>query len=703
MAIDWDKLQVKVIDDDHIPITDDYKYTMSSEQRMVIFAGRRGEQGPAGPAGPVGPAGGASWGNINGDIENQTDLANALAMKANVADLGDLATQDTVDYQTEVTNRPFTFPPAAHIHDDRYYTESETDALLDGKAPVIIIDTVPVKLSGTYIVVPVGARLIDFKATLQVTQTGSGTPSTENVRPFESAELCVVVTAENYGSTLGQFITRNIPLPSAMYGGIVDVLNGTVTITHGHIASYNGETLPGVWYSDRDVYASGTTPTLGAEVVYELETPIEQTCSSYTPIMFSSRDMYLWASHQSQRWTVTNYTVAGTLDIYKQVAADTKTYIDQNDALKANVADLGDLAYEDDAPSDNAEYVRKNGSWAVSSGGGGTTAPTWGEITGTLSQQTDLQNALNAKANTADLGALADHDTVDYATEVTNKPSAFPPTAHTHDDRYYTESEVDALLADKADTSDLGDLASLDSIDYTSNKLTNKPTLGAMASQSDAPSDSKEYVRKNGAWAENSGITSVAWGDVTGTLANQTDLANALAGKQNTLTFDTTPTADSTNPVTSGGIKTALDTKQNTLTFDTTPTADSTNPVESGGVKTALDAKQDVLSFDTTPTANSTRPVTSGGVYDAIVTGFRDVYKVTLPSASNSKKTFSAPGITANHVLCVEGHAYYTNKSAVMGELTLTTAADSITITGTLSGTTDIVVTLGIPRTITAS
>ena len=36
---------------------------------------------------------------------------------------------------------------------------------------------------------------------------------------------------------------------------------------------------------------------------------------------------------------------------------------------------------------------------------------------------------------------------------------------------------------------------------------------------------------------------------------------NQIAGKQDTLTFDTTPTADSTNPVTSGGIKTALNTE----------------------------------------------------------------------------------------------------------------------------------------------
>lgn len=51
-----------------------------------------------------------------------------------------------------------------------------------------------------------------------------------------------------------------------------------------------------------------------------------------------------------------------------------------------------------------------------------------------------------------------------------------------------------------------------------------------------------------------------------------TDIANintALAGKQNALTFDTTPTANSTNPVTSGGIKTALDGMQSSLNLQT--------------------------------------------------------------------------------------------------------------------------------------
>lgn len=41
--------------------------------------------------------------------------------------------------------------------------------------------------------------------------------------------------------------------------------------------------------------------------------------------------------------------------------------------------------------------------------------------------------------------------------------------------------------------------------------------------------------------------------------ASQEDVTEALAGKQNILTFDSTPTADSTNPVTSGGVKAAID------------------------------------------------------------------------------------------------------------------------------------------------
>lgn len=71
----------------------------------------------------------------------------------------------------------------------------------------------------------------------------------------------------------------------------------------------------------------------------------------------------------------------------------------------------------------------------------------WGNIGGTLSAQTDLQNALNAKANTADLGDLAYKDKVDWNTDIDNIPASFPPSTHNHDDRYYTETEVNSMLS----------------------------------------------------------------------------------------------------------------------------------------------------------------------------------------------------------------------------------------------------------------
>lgn len=49
-------------------------------------------------------------------------------------------------------------------------------------------------------------------------------------------------------------------------------------------------------------------------------------------------------------------------------------------------------------------------------------------------------------------------------------------------------------------------------------------------------------------------------------------------------------------------------------TVDATPTASSTNAVSSGGVYAELAGKQETLTFDTTPIASSTNPVTSGGL-----------------------------------------------------------------------------------------
>ena len=75
--------------------------------------------------------------------------------------------------------------------------------------------------------------------------------------------------------------------------------------------------------------------------------------------------------------------------------------------------------------------------------------------------------------------------------------------------------------------------------------------------------------------------------------ANAEDVTEALAAKQDALTFDTTPTANSTNPVTSGGVKAAIDNKLDNKTIDSAPANHANNLISSKAVYDALQDKAD--------------------------------------------------------------------------------------------------------------
>lgn len=78
--------------------------------------------------------------------------------------------------------------------------------------------------------------------------------------------------------------TSTLTLPRTIYGGTVDAVTGEGQETWKLIDSYAGENLPGKWISDRDVYASGTTPTTGAQVAYKLTEPISFTTTGAQPL-----------------------------------------------------------------------------------------------------------------------------------------------------------------------------------------------------------------------------------------------------------------------------------------------------------------------------------------------------------------------------------------------------------------------------------
>lgn len=68
---------------------------------------------------------------------------------------------------------------------------------------------------------------------------------------------------------------------------------------------------------------------------------------------------------------------------------------------------------------------------------------------------------------------------------------------------------------------------------------------------------------------------------------------------------------DSTHRTVTDAEKATWNAKQDALTFDTTPTASSTNPVTSGGIKTALDKKIDAT--DETVMRTTMQYIINGG------------------------------------------------------------------------------------------
>ena len=78
-----------------------------------------------------------------------------------------------------------------------------------------------------------------------------------------------------------------------VYGGTMDIVSGELSMEWAEIAFYAGETLPGRWLSSKDEYAEGTTPTTGAQVVYELAEPITYQLSPTQVTMFLGENT-LW-------------------------------------------------------------------------------------------------------------------------------------------------------------------------------------------------------------------------------------------------------------------------------------------------------------------------------------------------------------------------------------------------------------------------
>ena len=272
-----------------------------------------------------------------------------------------------------------------------------------------------------------------------------------------------------------------------------------------------------------------------------------------------------------------------------------------------------------------------------------------------------VKTALDAKADDADLAAIAKSGKLSDATEdathrvvtdeekavwnaaaekeIPTKTSDLTNDGENGTDKFATESYVNqktsqiyrykgsvATYNDLPTTHDVGDVYNVVAAygDYSAG--TNFAWNGTEWDALGGSIDTSAFVEESElATIAKSGKLSDATEDATHRVVTDTEKAT-WNEKQNALTFDDAPTAGSANPVKSGGVKTALDAKANNADLATIAksgklsdaTEDATHRVVTDTEKATWNAKQNALTFDTTPTANSSNPVTSGGVKTAL-------------------------------------------------------------------------------------
>lgn len=160
----------------------------------------------------------------------------------------------------------------------------------------------------------------------------------------------------------------------------------------------------------------------------------------------------------------------------------------------------------------------------------------------------------------------------------------------------YTRAETDALLAEKADKSDTYTKQQVDTA------LAGKANANAVYTKTEVDE----------ALAEKADVTDIP----TKTSDLQND-SGFVTGQEVSQTYETK--SDATAKETA--LQTAINTKQDTINDLATirgGAAAGATAVQPSQMQTALAGKQDALTFDTTPTQGSSNPVTSGGIYNVI-------------------------------------------------------------------------------------
>lgn len=179
------------------------------------------------------------------------------------------------------------------------------------------------------------ASLFYYKKDKTFISSGSFDNSKAYTIPSECYYVRFIMAAA-YGATYNDDISVNYPATETgynacryIYGGELNLTTGVLTVTHGYIASYDGETINEPWISSIDKYVAGNSPSTGAQVVYPLTTPttIQLTPEEVRSFLGTNN---LWANTGDSEVTYFAQPNVPTEVLYKGQISTTSDYATAN-------------------------------------------------------------------------------------------------------------------------------------------------------------------------------------------------------------------------------------------------------------------------------------------------------------------------------------------------------------------------------------
>lgn len=232
------------------------------------------------------------------------------------------------------------------------------------------------------------------------------------------------------------------------------------------------------------------------------------------------------------------------------------------------------------------------------------------------------------------------------------------------------------------------------------NDLSNKPTI---------PTKVSDLTNDSGFTSNAGTITGITMNGASKGTSGVVDLGTVITSHQ-----DISGKANASDVYTKAQTDTLLAGKQDTLTFDTTPTANSTKPVTSGGIKTYVDGKATITGITTSQDGTFTISLSDGNSYTVNLNHVHPQYAAqkTVESNTDATVTLSADVIydlgtvagnktinlptTVDQAADYEFRLSYTSGTISGTAISGTTVANNATLSFTAGKTYQVIISGGI-------